>query len=240
MEQDLSQLFEEIGKSFDVCFEPLDIEDTHFEILSIQNMREHLDKMLARHAIKNPLHDLPLWAKVWPGSFVLGRLLRKYQPEGRTLLELGGGCGILSLVASRYDFARIVTSDINEDALRFARANVLHNHLEERITVCRLDVSAPSPEHSNFPSFDLIAASELLYLKELHKPLLKFLGGHLKSDGTALFCTDYARRQSHFAKLAAKYFDCKEGHIGVKSQNAEGEEERRLYTITILQHKSEH
>ena len=238
MANELPKLLEEIGKSFTVAFEPLDIEDTHFEILAIQNMREHLDSMLARKAIKNPLHDLPLWAKVWSGSFVLGRLLRKYQPEGRTLLELGGGCGILSLVASRYGFASIVTSDINEGALRFARANVLHNHLEELIRVVRLDVSLPVNEHDSFPSFDLIAASELLYLEELHRPLLKFLGRHLKAGGTALFCTDYARRQPHFAKLAAKYFQCQDGHIGVRAKNVEGEEERRLYTITILQHKS--
>ena len=238
MENDLSQLLEDISTSFEVSFEPLDIEGTHFEILSIQNMREHLDKMLQTKAIKNPLYDLPLWAKVWPGSFVLGRLLRKYHPEGRTLLELGGGCGILSLVASRYPFASIVTSDVNEQALRFAKANVLHNHLEERIRVVRLDVSAPVTEHADLPAFDLIAASELLYLSELHRPLVKFLLRHLKADGTALFCTDYARRQPHFTKLAGHDFTCNEGHIGVRARNEEGEEERRLYTITVLQHKN--
>lgn len=74
---------------------------------------------------------------------MLGRLLRKYEPKGKTLLELGAGCGILSLIAARYGFSRIVLSDIVEDALRFAQANVLRNSLEDRVEVCHLDVTAP-------------------------------------------------------------------------------------------------
>ena len=41
----------------------------------------YLDGMLARKAIRDPLKDLPLWAKVWPASFVLGRYLRLVDTE---------------------------------------------------------------------------------------------------------------------------------------------------------------
>lgn len=233
--EDLDSLLADIRTTFDVDFEPLHVDDTPLEVLSIRNMRSHLDKLLQRKAIRDPLKDLPLWAKIWPGSFVLGRLLRKYEPEGKTLLELGAGCGVLSLVAARYGFARIVLSDIEEDALRFARANVLRNGLQDQVEVRFVDVSAPGKDPRFPQGFDLIAASEILYLDDLHRPLLKFVDRHLAPDGKALFCTDLARTKPHFAKLAARSFKLAQGRIGVTSRDEDGEEQRRLYSILILE-----
>ena len=96
----LETILATIRTTFEVDFEPLQVDDSKLEVLTIKNMQNHLDGLLKRHAIRNPLKDLPLWAKIWPGSFVLGRLLRKYNPEGKSLLELGAGCGILGMVAA--------------------------------------------------------------------------------------------------------------------------------------------
>ena len=106
----LDALLARIRQDFDVDFEPLAVDDNTLHVLTIRNMPQYIDKLLQRKAVHNPLKDLPLWAKVWPGSFVLGRLLRKYAPESKSLLELGAGCGVLSLVAARYGFARMVVS----------------------------------------------------------------------------------------------------------------------------------
>lgn len=232
---DLDSLLAAIRTTFDVDFEPLQVDDGALEVLTIRNMQAHLDGLLQRKAIHNPLKDLPLWAKVWPGSFVLGRLLRKCEPEGKNLLELGAGCGILSMVAARYGFKRIVLSDIVEDALRFAKANVLRNNLQDQVEVRFVDVTTPGRDPRFSEGFDLIAASELLYLDELHRPLLKFVDRHLAPGGKALFCTDLARAKPHFAKLAAKSFKLMEGRIGVKSRDEDGEEQRRIYSILILE-----
>ena len=234
-EAELEALLERIRADFEVEFEPLQVDEDPIQMLSIRNMNAHLDKLLQRKAIHDPLKDLPLWAKVWPGSFVLGRLLRKYEPEGKSLLELGAGCGALSLVAARYGFARIVLSDVVEEALRFARANVLRNRLDDRIEVTHLDVTAPGRDPRFTGGVDIIAASEILYLDDLHRPLIKFVDRHLAPGGKAFFCTDIARAKPHFAKLAAKTFKITEGRIGVKSCDESGEEQRRLYSILILE-----
>ena len=148
-----------------------------------------------------------------------------------------GGCGVLSLVASRYGFRHIVTSDIVNDALQFARANVLRNNLQDLIDVCYLDVSRPGKDERFPEGFDRIVASELLYLDDLHRPLLKFVDRHLAPGGKAVFCTDMARAKPHFAKLAARTFQVQEGHIGVKSQDGDGNEQRRIYVLHILERK---
>ncbi|MBO4368489.1 MAG: methyltransferase domain-containing protein [Desulfovibrio sp.] len=237
MPERLEDLMTSIQETFQVQFEALEVDEAKLEVLSIVNMREHLDSLLSRHAIKNPLRDLPLWAKVWPGSLILGRLLRKYEPEGKTMLELGAGQGTLSLIASQYGFQKITVSDVNDTALLFAKANILHNHLEDRLNVQKIDLNTAHNTSDHLPLYDIIAASELLYLQELHRPLLTFLLHHLKDDGYALFCTDYKRSQKHFAKRAAKQFSCTEGHIGVKTRNEAGEEERTLFTVYVLQKK---
>lgn len=225
------KILNRIREKWQVEFEPLAIDNRIYDILSIGNMSAHIDKLVATHAIREPLKDLPLWAKVWPASMVLGRFLRKFEPEGKTLLELGCGMGILSMIAAQYPFASITASDICEEALDFARVNILQNQLNDRVTIRRLDVSTKGEDGE---MYDIIAASELLYLDDLHRPLLKFLGRHLQ--GQAFFCTDIARHKPRFARLAAKNFHVREGCVGVKSSGADGEE-RRVYNITILEKK---
>lgn len=232
---ELDSLLAQIRKTFQADFEPLEVDDGTLEVLTVRDMPRHLDALLRRGAIHDPMRDLPLWAKVWPGSFVLGRFLRTQEPEGKRLLEIGAGCAICSMVAARYGFAHIVASDNVADALAFARANVLKNGLEDRIEVRHLDVTTPGQD-ARFPDgFDIIAASELLYLDDLHRPLLKFLERHLAPGGKALFCTDLARAKPRFARLAAKSFAVQEGRIGVKSRDEDGAEQRRIYSICILE-----
>lgn len=231
---DLPGLLATIRQKFDVHFEPLQIDGCTLHVLSVDNMQSHIDKVLHRPGQHDPLRELPFWAKIWPGAFVLGRFLRRYEPQGKSLLELGAGCGILSLIAAQYGFARIVLSDVVREALLFARANVLRNNLQKIIEVSHLDVSTPGRDPRYSKGFDCIAASEILYLDALHRPLVKFVDRHLAPGGKAFFCTDMARNKPAFAKLAAKTFRVQQGHIGVKT-NEDGTEQRRVYHILVLE-----
>ncbi len=232
----LDALLEQIQQKFTVDFEPLHVDDSPLDVLSITNMTEHLDKLIDNKAIHNPLKDLPLWAKVWPASFVLGRYLRKLEPEGKSLLELGAGCGTLGLLASRYGFSSVCISDIVDDALLFAKANVLKNNLEHIVQVRHVDIT-DSRASLGETRFDMIAASEILYLEELHRPLIKCLQRHLKAGGKAILCTDMARKRPRFFKQAAKNFTIQELLVGVRGTNEQGEEEKRVYALHILEAK---
>lgn len=227
---DLDGLLTEIGRTFEVEFEPLNVDSVRFEVLDIKNMAGHLDRLIASHALREPLRDLPLWAKLWPGSLVLGGFLRKFEPEGKSLLELGCGMAGLSLVASQYGFARIVATDISLEALAFARANILRNGLGDKVAVQRLDIGCKGDIQGRY---DMIAAAELLYLDELHRPLLKFVEAHLAPGGKAFFCTDLARLKPRFQKLAARKFSVQEGKIAIRGDSP------RIYSILILEKTDE-
>ena len=112
---------------------------------------------------------------------------------------------------------------------------MLRNDLQDIVEVARVDVTAPGRAPRFSQGFDIMAASEILYLEELHRPLVKFVDRHLAPGGKALFCTDMARAKPHFAKLAAKTFKVTEGRIGVKTHDDNGEEQRRIYSILILE-----
>jgi predicted nicotinamide N-methyase len=227
----LEILLGRIREKFDVHFEELVVDDQSLHLLSVSNMQNHLDKLIDRRLIKNPLKDLPLWAKIWPASLVLGRFVRRLEPQGKTLLEIGAGCGASGLIAARHSLSRVLLTDINEDALLFAKANVLKNGLEDTVEVCRADIRVTRLGER----FDFILASEILYLEALHRPILKFLPHHLASGGKAVFCTDLARDQKSFFKLAVRDFSLREHRIAVRSTNAEGQEERRAYVLHFLE-----
>ena len=59
---------------------------------------------------------------------------------------------------------------------------------------------------------------------------------HLAPDGKATpVLHGSGPAKPHFAKLAAKSFKLMEGRIGVKSRDEDGEEQRRIYSILILE-----
>lgn len=223
-----------ISEIFDVQFEALEIDGRKLRVLAINNMPDYIEGLLRRKAIRDPLRDMPLWAKIWPSSFLLGRHLRHLAPEGKSLLELGCGMGAASLIASGYGFRKILATDINRLALDFTRANIAANNLDHLLQTRLVDVCSPP---ADLGLFDVIAASELLYLDELHRPLLKFLVRHLAPGGQALFCSDLARAKPRFQKLAAKSFNTREDKIGLKSRGEDGREERRVYTLLTLEKK---
>lgn len=238
--QGLTGLMELINDKFPVDFEEMDIDGKSLKILAIKDMPGYLEQIVKDGLVKNPIKDLPLWAKVWPASFVLGRFLRHCDCAGKTMLELGAGVGVCSLIAARWGFSQIWASDINRDALLFCQANILANKLQNTIKTRYLDLCSAHTcfdKAEKLQAFDYICASEILYLKELHLPLLEFLKNHLAQDGQACLCVDWARNQPGFLQLASENFKIRQGKIGVKSRDENDQVTRRVYNMMVLEHK---
>ena len=121
-------------------------------------------------------------------------------------------------------------SDINEDALLFARINILKNGLQDRANVRRIDLQAGVRDTPDTASerFSVIAGSEILYLEQLHRPLITFLKCHLElpSSGAAapevLLTTDHRRNADAFFALAEKTFRVEHKTVGIKESAAPG------------------
>jgi release factor glutamine methyltransferase len=84
-------------------------------------------------------------------TFLLARILEEGQTPGN-MLEIGTGCGLLSLIAAKKK-SHVIATDINPHAVLTARQNARRNSLDTNIEVLRCDLAAPLPLR---PVFDHI------------------------------------------------------------------------------------
>lgn len=235
-EATLDDLLTFAGTRYALEFEPVSAGGVTLHILQIANMREILDAAIAQNVLERALTDLPLWAKIWPASLVLGHALAGTSPSGHSLLEIGAGCGVTGLVAAALGFPVCIT-DINPDALLFARINVLKNNLAERARVRRADIASDSLGER----FSLVVGAEILYLEHLYRPLVKFLKKHLRHRDAdpapaALLATDHRRSARRFFKLAAKEFSIAHKPVGIRAapeQDGEGQDRAERHLLGL-------
>jgi predicted nicotinamide N-methyase len=69
---------------------------------------------------------LPYWADLWPAAKMLSRSLVEERGQGKRLLELGCGSGLVSVAAVIAGY-EVLASDYYADALLFTRLNVERN-----------------------------------------------------------------------------------------------------------------
>ncbi len=227
----LDAVLSKIGEHYKTVFEPVAIDGEKLELLQIEDMAALVESLTA--GTRNlDLKTFPLWAKLWPASMLTSYALKSLPfAPGRTLLELGAGLGLCGLYAAKLGYKTII-SDNNPDSMLFAQANILKNNLQESASVRKLDFTQDQLDQR----FDFIIGSEIIYIEDLHRPLIKFLLNHLSREPHAevMLSLRFRPKTSKFFKLAEKEFHIQQKVIGYKDQNTNGEEERKLCAIYRL------
>lgn len=150
---ELDQLTTDLEARFRVVATTLALGDRPIELLHPANADD-----LISEADYVRDERLPYWADIWPSARVLAERVLLLPGQGRRLLELGCGSGLVSAAAARAGFD-VIASDYYQDALLFARANALRDgsrpigsrHVDWR------DVPA------DLGQFDVVVASDVLY-----------------------------------------------------------------------------
>ena len=106
---------------------------------------------------------IPYWADVWESAIVLAEDLAAMDGAGKTLLELGCGLGLPSLVAARAGFT-VTATDYEETALEGVRYNAERNRIGGLRTLVLDWRNLPE----DLGTFDLVVAADVLY--ETHHP----------------------------------------------------------------------
>ncbi len=161
----------------------------------------------------------PFWFKIWEAGLVLADYLASLS-EKKKILELGCGLGVVSLFASAFGH-EVLATDLEELPLRILKKSAEINNLSLRIQ--KLDILKPNLNET----FDIIAASEILYKKSFYEPLLEFLKGFLKPDGEVLLAHSEERKRSliPFLVKAQNFFEVQTSIRRLKTQDE---------TITII------
>jgi ETFB lysine methyltransferase len=124
---------------------------------------------------------LPYWADLWPSARVLAEHVVALRGGGRSLLELGCGCGLVATCASISGF-NVVASDYYEDALRFAQVNAQRNGAPP-LRVLLLDWRHLP---SDLGRFEVVLASDVLYERTYGALMAKVLAQTLANSGVAI------------------------------------------------------
>ena len=155
------------------------------------------DRPLDHPAVRSALpadEYLPFWADLWPASRMLAKAIvqEKWTP-GTEALEIGCGLGLPGIAALAMGL-RVIFSDYDATALRFAANNAILNGFEDFRTL-QLDWRYP-PNDLRVP---IVLGSDLIYELSNVEPLVGLIKGVLQPGGLCLI-TDQDRVPSQALK----------------------------------------
>ena len=84
------------------------------------------------------------------------RILEQIRVDGRSVLDVGTGSGVLAIAAARLGARQVIAVDLDRDALENARENLTLNGLLDQVELIEHDLAAvPLP----FNAFDVVLAN---------------------------------------------------------------------------------
>jgi predicted nicotinamide N-methyase len=173
-------------KEYDTTTSELVINGRKFQVLLPKDLTRFINT-------QDVFHEFPLWAKIWPASWVLASHLAE-MPVASTkrIIEIGAGTGLVSIVAASFGH-NITLTESNADALQFARANALFNGCPQ-LPILELDWNRSQLKDT----VDYIVASEVTYKKDDLQPLLSLFKHCLNPDGEVLLAGEMRRVSKNF------------------------------------------
>src|SRR5437588_10922926 len=166
------------------------VEGQTFVIFRPDESDHLLDHPVVRSAFAADEY-LPYWADLWPAARMLAKVIARLDwPAGLTALEVGCGLGLPG-VAALARGVRVLFSDYDATALRFAADNARANGFED-FGLLQMDWRHP-PADLRVP---VVLASDLIYEVRNVAPLVALIKRVLTADGFCLL-TDQDRVPSH-------------------------------------------
>ncbi len=199
---------EEFHKTYETEAAEIVINGKKFNIL----LPKYLYRFINPHDV---FHDFPLWAKIWRASWVLSAYLADMAVDvNKRLLEIGGGVGLVSIVAATFGH-QITMSEYNPDALDFARTNAHINDCPD-LPIIKLDWDRPQLK----TQFDQMVASEITYKEKDFAPLIQLFRSYLKPGGDIILAVEVRKSGQNLFKFFKSDFDVTVTQKTLRSETA--------------------
>mmetsp|Transcript_22505 Transcript_22505/g.29439 ORF Transcript_22505/g.29439 Transcript_22505/m.29439 type:complete len:246 (-) Transcript_22505:107-844(-) len=136
--------------------------------------------------------------RLWPGSLILAQYLNNFQQlvEGKTIMELGAGSGICSMLARRLGSSFVAVTDGDEECIDLMRKNLNTNDFGDDTGIqCfhmrwgdSKSLAAFKEKCSAAQKFDTIIAGDVLYKRDLLQPFFSTTKEFLDENGQLILC----------------------------------------------------
>jgi predicted nicotinamide N-methyase len=112
----------------------------------------------------------PYWAHHWAGGLALARCVldRPEIVEGRRVLDLGAGSGLVAIAAAKARACQVIAAEVDRYAVAALRVNLALNEVDA--TIAHEDLTEGNP-----PDVDLVLIGDLFYAPDLAARVTAFL-----------------------------------------------------------------
>lgn len=126
---------------------------------------EHMQRRMSDEETQRLINDPPYWSFCWASGLALAKWIldNPEQVQGKRIIDMGAGSGIVALAAKLAGADTVVACDLDPNALTACKANAQLNDLE---------LSYSNDLFSESKKYDLLFAADVLYDAD-NLPLLK-------------------------------------------------------------------
>lgn len=159
--------------SLRIRYQTLEFDGMDIHVRTLRDRQQYMDVDGAAENLGISSAAWPLFGVIWESGEVLAHLMSDYDIAGRTILEVGCGIGLASLVLN-HRLADITATDHHPEAEHFLAENVKLN-MGKTIPFVR---TGWDDNGCDLKEFDLIIGSDLLYEREHVEMLSSFVNQH--------------------------------------------------------------
>lgn len=158
-----------------VRYQTIEFGDMDIHVRTLKDLQQYQDYNNIAESLGISSANWSLFGVIWPSSLVLAHFLIDFALEGKRILEVGCGIGLVSLVLNHLQ-ADITATDYHPEAESFLRRNVILNNGRD-IPFVRADWA---DVNNRLGEFDLVVGSDLLYEAGHAELLSTFIEQHSK------------------------------------------------------------
>jgi len=154
-------------------YQTIELGKFDIHVRTLRDNRQFADEEGCAEALGISSANWPLFGIIWDSGRMLARMMVDYEVAGRSILEIGCGIGLASLVLNQRN-ADITATDYHPEVADFLKLNAsLNGGLPIPFVRTSWD-----DMNSALPRFDLLIGSDLLYERGYAESLSAFIDRH--------------------------------------------------------------